>query len=239
MQSRKKSLRHHPVKIKHAKEKDLSTLADYDKLFPIESAPNTNNIRFNALVKAWQIRDFEIEMYWKRATYFWAFIASAFAAYIGLITSDGYDNNSDIKYLSIIIIYLGFLLSLAWVLVNKSSKKWQSNWEGHIDRLEDNFTGPLYKVVSQNSSHSVSKINQVVSEIVLAIWSFLLIKPLLDVIVSFSYIFSFPFNNILVLENFYIILSLLILIFFGVRLYHYTRTGLEDRRITYKIRRSK
>jgi len=31
--------------------------------------------------KAWEIRNFEIEMYWKRATYFWAFQVAVFAGY--------------------------------------------------------------------------------------------------------------------------------------------------------------
>ena len=30
----------------------------------------------NALNKAWEIRNFEINMYWKRAGYFWAFITT-------------------------------------------------------------------------------------------------------------------------------------------------------------------
>lgn len=34
-----------------------------------------------ALALALDIRKFEIDLYWKRATYFWAFIAAAFAGY--------------------------------------------------------------------------------------------------------------------------------------------------------------
>ena len=34
-----------------------------------------------ALAYALDIRKFEIELYWKRATYFWGFIAAAFAGY--------------------------------------------------------------------------------------------------------------------------------------------------------------
>lgn len=30
----------------------------------------------NALNKAWEIRNYEINMYWKRAGYFWAFITT-------------------------------------------------------------------------------------------------------------------------------------------------------------------
>ena len=37
--------------------------------------------RGGALAYALDIRKFEIELYWKRATYYWAFIAAAFAGY--------------------------------------------------------------------------------------------------------------------------------------------------------------
>ena len=43
-----------------------------------------------AFEKAWEIRNFEIEMYWKRANYFWAFIASTFVGYFALAGSDTY-----------------------------------------------------------------------------------------------------------------------------------------------------
>ncbi|MCC9001729.1 MAG: hypothetical protein LM549_03765, partial [Candidatus Competibacter sp.] len=35
----------------------------------------------SALEKALDIRKFEIELYWKRAAYFWTLIAAAFAGY--------------------------------------------------------------------------------------------------------------------------------------------------------------
>jgi hypothetical protein len=41
--------------------------------------------RNEALKNALDIRKFEIEMYWKRATYFWAFITLAFTAYFAVL----------------------------------------------------------------------------------------------------------------------------------------------------------
>lgn len=38
-----------------------------------------------ALDRAWQTRNFEIEMYWKRASYFWAFIATSFGGYPNIV----------------------------------------------------------------------------------------------------------------------------------------------------------
>jgi tRNA A-37 threonylcarbamoyl transferase component Bud32 len=39
-------------------------------------------VRKEALKQALDIRKFEIDLYWKRATYFWAFIAVSFAGYL-------------------------------------------------------------------------------------------------------------------------------------------------------------
>jgi len=135
----------------------------YDEYF------NDPEIRKAAFEKAWQIRNFEIEHYWKRAAYFWAFIAASFAGYIAIISSDKYPNNF-LYGLEYYVICLGFIFSLAWCLVNWGSKKWQENWEGHIDRLEEKFTGPLYKVVRSGLNFSVSKINILVSAFIAAVW---------------------------------------------------------------------
>ena len=42
--------------------------------------PETAKLRQTALTRACERRDFEIEHYWKRATYFWAFEAAIFVA---------------------------------------------------------------------------------------------------------------------------------------------------------------
>lgn len=121
-----------------------------------------------AFKKAWETRNFEIDMYWKRATYFWAFIASTFVGYFSAVTADKPDPN-----IIFIIICVGFILSMAWHLTNKGSKTWQRHWEEHIDLLEDNYTGPLYKIVSAQKTYSVSKINEIVSLVFVAMWALL------------------------------------------------------------------
>src|SRR5690554_7502176 len=79
--------------------------------------------------------------------------------------------------MSVILSCLGVVFSFAWFCVNRGSKYWQENWEKHVDVLEDEVTGPLYKVVLSRNPHaskadkfrnlltgpsplSVSKINQ-------------------------------------------------------------------------------
>lgn len=128
-----------------------------------------------AFNRAWETRNFEIDMYWKRATYFWAFIASAFVGYFSALTADNPD--SDIIF---IIICVGLILSMAWLLTNQGSKTWQRHWEEHIDLLEDNFTGPLYKTVSAQKTYSVSKINEIVSLVFVSMWALLGFKFYLD-----------------------------------------------------------
>jgi len=141
-----------------------------------------------ALAYALDIRKFEIEMYWKRGTYFWAFIAAAFAGYA--LTHKATDSD---PWLSILFSALGLVFSFAWYLVNRGSKFWQSNWERHVDLLEDMTLGPLYKVVAVTADNSagnpltspaqfsVSKLNQVLSVFVVAVWFLLFVRSLLPI----------------------------------------------------------
>jgi hypothetical protein len=134
-----------------------------------------------AFEKAWATRNFEIELYWKRATYFWAFIASAFVGYFGLINASGYRTEDRYAHAEVFAVScLGFLLSLAWLLTNLGSKQWQRHWEIHVDLLEDRFTGPLYKTVNPSTTYSVSKINEIVSVAVVLVWILLAVKYLAD-----------------------------------------------------------
>ena len=153
----------------------------YNELFSIQTEDNSNKHE-NALERAWKNRDFEIEMYWKRATYFWVFLATTFAGYFALQTVDlsKVADKIDIYLLNIVVICLGICFSVSWFLVNKGSKKWQENWEAHIDLLEDKITGPIYKVVRQEKgyNYSVSRINLYVSGFVIGIWFILLIHKI-------------------------------------------------------------
>lgn len=83
-------------------------------------------------------------MYWKRATYFWALIAVAFAAFFAVSSAEHLLAQDKNLYLSA-ISSAGFVFTFAWFSVNKGSKYWQENWENHLDLLEDKITGPLYK----------------------------------------------------------------------------------------------
>jgi len=134
-----------------------------------------------AFEKAWATRNFEIEMYWKRATYFWAFIASTFVGYFALVSSANYAKPDPFNHVEVyFLICIGFVLSLAWHFTNIGSKYWQRHWEVHVDLLEDAFTGPLYKTVHPQKTFSVSKINEIVSLVFVLIWFLLGIKYLFE-----------------------------------------------------------
>lgn len=70
-----------------------------------------------ALTSALDIRKFEIELYWKRATYFWAFIAAAFFGY-GLTYRIATEQE---PWLATVFSSLGLVFSFAWYLVNKAA----------------------------------------------------------------------------------------------------------------------
>ena len=147
----------------------------YLKNFPFKKKKG-ESIRHNALEQAWKNRDFEIEMYWKRATYFWAFIAATFAGYLAVLSA--VKLSVDFPQAELVLVCLGLIFSWAWYLANLGSKKWQENWEHHIDMLEDKITGPIYKTVLNQKSFSVSRINIKVSFAVFLIWGILLVKYL-------------------------------------------------------------
>jgi len=79
-----------------------------------------------ALEHALEIRKFEIELYWKRAAYFWTFIGASFAGYGAVEGSSGI---ADKAALTVPLSCLGLIFSFGWFCVNKGSKQWQENWE--------------------------------------------------------------------------------------------------------------
>ena len=171
---------------------------DYKELFFEGTETKNNNSKANrALAYAMDIRKFEIELYWKRATYFWTLIAAVFAAYALAYNTEHTGKNGDI-FLSLLFSILGFIFSFSWYLVNRGSKFWQNNWERHVDLLEEIASGPLYKIIACDEDKkggvekilispeefSVTKINQMLSLFVVFIWLFLIINSTLPLDLS-------------------------------------------------------
>lgn len=171
-----------------------------------------------ALKCALDIRKFEIDLYWKRASYFWVLIGAALVAYVA-VAAKGEDH---MAALSVVVSCLGFVFSCAWLAVNKGSKFWQENWEKHVDMLEDMHMGPLYKIVFDNNqdlfslgggAYSVSKVNLIVSFYVVVLWFCLLVASLVYIwypslirnyvawLITFGAVFSIAFCCYLLLSD--------------------------------------
>lgn len=137
----------------------------YEKLF-------SSGKRAELLKTAMNVRKFEIEMYWKRTAFFWAFIVSIYTAFFFLLTKQKSDEYA--IYL-VGLSFLAIVFSIAWIFANKGSKFWQENWEQHVSLLESE---PLYDVFLNSKEtcswwnpfkeydFSVSKINLFLSHVV-------------------------------------------------------------------------
>ncbi|NLC24490.1 MAG: hypothetical protein GX776_08525 [Oxalobacter sp.] len=114
---------------------------EYNKDFEGHNFLGLHNLRKKerALNQALATREFEIELYWKRTTYFWTLITAILAGF-GVSINVGSDAATPI-----ILSCIASVLCWAWIFVNKGSKRWQENWEKHVNLLEDNIIGPLYK----------------------------------------------------------------------------------------------
>lgn len=162
----------------------------------------------NALDKAWECRDFEIKLYWQRATYFWVFLSIIFA---GFYYANKFNSMGEYKTVLFLISGFGVVFSLAWVLVNMGSKFWLENYEGHIEKLEYPFYGNLYKTLSLKNTFrfSVSKINIYISFFVLTVWvliflyfcmkinvpEYLALPLFLSIIISIIIIYLFKYKE--------------------------------------------
>ncbi len=176
------------------------------------------------LEQALETRKFEIELYWKRTTYFWAFIATSFAGYFVVI------NSTEFKEMTIVVSMIGLLFSIGWYLANRGSKYWQKNWETHVDLLEDELIGPLYGTILNPTSikltkitgeypFSVSKINQILSFSILLIWIYILSY-------SFDYVFDVIQNE--TVEKYINMISFIIIFCWTIiLLYKNAETGLS------------
>lgn len=171
---------------------DIVDEAMYRSAFGIE--PSRPKLRRAALHRAMALREFEIELYWKRTTYFWTLIAAVFAGYAAVKLRTAPDDAE----LGAIVSIVGLVFSVAWLAVNRGSKRWQENWENHVDLLEDEFIGPLHKTIlgrptppspkpvlvwlraktlgrlraaaTEPANFSVARVNQMVSAFVVVLW---------------------------------------------------------------------
>lgn len=153
-----------------------------------------NNFDEKKLEEAFQIaldtRKFEIDLYWKRTSYFVLFIGAVFVGYYRVLPING-SSDSEKEWLLLLLSSLGFLLSLLWYMANRGSKFWQENWEAHIEDLSIELGKPIFGIIKINEHtvynpkqfnksypFSVSRVNQMVSLIITFSWLLILLKDL-------------------------------------------------------------
>src|SRR5580693_1418074 len=72
------------------------------------------------------VRKFEIDLFWKRSTFFWAFSTTAIGAY-------GFAH--DHRGLQFAAGCFGLVCAVIWTLVNRGSKYWQEIWEKKVEAV--------------------------------------------------------------------------------------------------------
>ena len=169
---------------------EISNNGEYIKLFSkkYESKEELNNRLEKAFHTSLEMRNFEIDLYWRRANYFWIMNAALFAGYFILISeyfkSIGGSNEWGAVYLSYIVFFvsgISVVLSFSWYLVNRGSKYWQENWEAHVNALGEKVIGPIFTATISKDEckfcsifspyrYSVSRVNTIVSFFIFIIW---------------------------------------------------------------------
>ena len=142
----------------------------------IINATKTKDFNY-LLTKAWEVRNFEIELYWKRTTYFSILVGAIFIGYY----------NASSSFLKLLICCIGYFSSFIWYLASKGSKFWQENWEAHIDCLENlSKKNNIYQIVLGrdkcfSDAFSVSKLNQYLIKLIIISWAILLISTVCNI----------------------------------------------------------
>jgi len=151
-----------------------------------------------ALKRAHEIRQFEIELLWKRAAYVATFQTLLFAA-LGL--SFRAEAGHPVIVFQIVTCVAGVFSAFFWRLINKGSKFWHENWTYHIDFLENEFEGKLHKTVlysgndykskakslnAKTQPYSVSRVNIAISNLFGVAWLGLLFALLLKLFAHFG-----------------------------------------------------
>jgi hypothetical protein len=140
--------------------------------------------------KALELRNFEIENFWKRGWFFGALLLAIASGYFKL--------SNDTPDYCIFLAFLGLLVSLSQSLMNRGSKYWQERWENKTKNKESVLGIDLTKTRRFNGNEkylldittlakdenyltvarrfSVSKLTFLVWDIITMLWIFLWIR---------------------------------------------------------------
>ena len=92
-------------------EKENISLEDYNEAFGIGSHPKDESKYERAYEEASKVRQFEIQMYWERTKYFWAFIPTIYVAYYKVFVDIYEKKHGSLPLL--VLACLGFIFSVA------------------------------------------------------------------------------------------------------------------------------
>lgn len=154
--------------------------AYYKKVFGTER-PRKEYIKaaLNQAHQAWKI---EIRLYWQRSLFIWGFILT----YLGglfLLKKIEYPDFNDLIAI-MLLSFLGLFTSLAWPMLEVASRSWQQNWEYHIQFLENEITGKLYKTTlgRKNRFYSISNIHRSIILAIMLFWTVITAITVYDII---------------------------------------------------------
>ena len=220
----------------------------YERFLPID-VNSTKTSYEKALDIALDTRKFEIDLYWKRANYFWLFVAAMFTAFFVVANNlykeiEVFDVNLKVYhkvphlefmnlYFLLIISFLGFTFSLGWYYVNRASKFWQNNWEAHVDLLSKKNHGELFTTIKASNRDfwkldkeypfSVSRVNQLLSLITTFIWMIMFLGSIYFLLSNkFSFSISDSCNII------FLFVSLLIFLIYIFVFTNYSKSFIKD-----------
>lgn len=168
-------------------------------------------------------RKFEIENFWKRATFFWGTLSILFAAYYGI--------KIESKFLAMLSL-VGFVFSIVFSLSLRGSKYWQESWEYLCSMYEEQLNIRLFRWKAINTIEedkigdlellkprkiSVSKLVMILSDFLSLIWLGFLIKDVLFLYKTKEILNQFKFTNY---GLYFCLISLSILVYLLIFIFH-------------------
>lgn len=143
-----------------------------------------NRVLKRAFEQSLENRKFEITLYWKRTKYFFTIFSTlgGLSVLIALLAKV-LEIPTPLLFLALIIVEcVGLVAAIAWVKVNLGSKYWQVNWETYVNKLGEDFIGPLFQynipAVGELKRYSVSKVNLRLSYYIVAVWALILLTTI-------------------------------------------------------------
>jgi hypothetical protein len=123
----------------------------------------------------------EIDLFWKRSSFYWVFVGAALVAY-GVLRKDA-------PHFGLLIASFGFLSSVAWLLGSIGSKWWIENWERKLEESAPSIVGDLFNATDERLTvvpgitlmrFSVTRLAILLSAFVTVLWFVIFAKEVID-----------------------------------------------------------